>query len=100
MIQSSIQPDSIKNTTIRVDIFTSPGCTRCSKAKDQLQQLISELGPDRFEYREINIVEEIDYAVELGVLNASAIAINGSLVFAISPKAHALRNTLAACLAE
>ncbi len=100
MTQSSIQSSSIKNTKIRVDIFTSPDCRSCSQAKVKLLQFISELGPDRFEYREVNIVEEIDYAVEMGVLNASAIAINGTLVFAISPKAQVLRNKLVACLAE
>lgn len=100
MTQSNIQLSSINNTKIRVDLFTSPSCSSCSKAKGQLLQIISELGPDRFEYREVNIVEEIDFAVEMGVLNASAIAINGTLVFAISPKAQALRNKLVACLAE
>lgn len=100
MTQSSIQTCSNKNAKIRVDIFTSSSCSRCAKAKAQLQQLIKELGPEQFEYREVNIIDEIDYAVEMGVLNASAIAINGTLAFAISPKAQTLRNKLAACLAE
>ena len=100
MAQTSIQPNLKTSARIKIEIFTSPDCHRCTQAKAQLQQLIEELGPERFEYREVNIVEEIDYAVKMRVLNASAIAINGKLTFAISPNAQALRHTLLSCLAE
>ena len=100
MTQSSVQLSSNQPTRIRVEIFSSPDCNRCARAKAQLQQLIAELGPERFDYREINIIDEIDYAVALGILNASAIAINGTLAFATLPAAQALRNTLVSCLAE
>lgn len=81
---------------IRVEIFTAPSCSRCARAKAQLQQLIEELGPERFEYREVNIIEEIDYAVALGVLNASSIAIDGTLAFATLPAIPVLRRQLLA----
>ena len=37
------------------------------------------------EWRSLNVLEELDYAVELGVLSLPAIAIDGELVFAALP---------------
>ncbi|MCF6301021.1 MAG: thioredoxin family protein [Proteobacteria bacterium] len=36
-------------------------------------------------YQEVNVLEQIDYVVSLGVLNTPAIAINGKLVFRSMP---------------
>ncbi len=96
MTQSSIQSSAHPATKVRVEIFTAPACNRCTNAKAQLQQLIQELGPERFDYREVNIIDEIDYAVALGVLKASAIAIDGTLAFATLPTISALRKQLLA----
>ena len=46
------------------------------------------------QYREINVVEEIDYAVQLGVLSTPAIALNGKLVFAAPPSKAKLRQAI------
>ncbi len=42
------------------------------------------------QWREIDPVEELDYAVELGVLTLPAVAIDGKLVFSSLPTAEQL----------
>ena len=79
---------------INVDVFSSPGCGKCGHAKDVLRNLVEELGEEKFKWREINILEDIDYAVELGVLSTPSIAINGELVFKSLPSINNLREEL------
>lgn len=80
--------------TVKVEVFSSPGCTKCSHAKDVLQKIALEVGHNQIEWREVNILEELDYAVGLGVLSTPAIAINGDLVFTGMPGAAKLRKVL------
>ena len=53
---------------IEVEVFTSPGCAKCAKAKTVLRELAEEVGAGRIRWREVNILEELDHAVALGVL--------------------------------
>ncbi len=82
--------------TIKIEVFSSPGCGKCGHAKTILQKLAQELGG--IEWREVNVLEELDYAVALGVLSTPAIAIDGELVFAGLPSAAKLRADLEARL--
>lgn len=75
---------------IQVEVFTAPGCSKCGRAKDELETIVNQLGSDRFEWREVNILQEMDYAIELGVLSTPSIAINGELVFTALPSAKKL----------
>lgn len=86
--------------SVGVEIFSSPGCSKCSHAKATLQKLAQELGGERLQWREVNVLEELDYAVELGVLSTPSIAINGELVFTSLPSNKALRDTLTRYLEE
>ncbi len=79
---------------VSIEFFTTLGCNRCAAAKTTLLDLISELGQENFFYREVDIVEEVDHAVELGVLSSSSIAINGELIFAAMPSISKLRTAL------
>ncbi len=85
---------------IRVEVFSSPGCSRCDHVKDVLRKIAGELGTDRMEWREINVLDELEYAVELGVLSMPAIAIDGELVFKSHPSTHKLREVLEGRLKE
>ena len=85
---------------INVDIFSSPGCGKCGHAKEVLRDLVKELGEENFNWRNVNILEEIDYAVELGVLSTPSIAINGELIFKSLPSSSRLRETLVKLLGE
>ncbi len=60
---------------VNVDVFSSPGCGKCGHAKDILRELVEELGEEKVSWRDVNILEDIDYAVELGVLSTPSIAI-------------------------
>ncbi len=79
---------------VKVEVFSSPGCGKCTQAKSVLKVIAAELGQDRVSWREVNILEEMDYAVELGVMSTPAIAINGELTFVTLPSAAKLRSEL------
>lgn len=79
---------------IKVEVFSSPGCGKCGHARDVLRRLTAEM--DSVEWREVNVLEEMDYAVALGVLSTPAIAIDGELVFSSLPSAAKLRSALEA----
>lgn len=81
---------------LKVEVFSSPGCTRCGQAKDVLRKVVEEIGGGRIVWREVSVLEEIDYAVKLGVLSTPAIAVNGKLVFTALPSAKKLRAALEA----
>jgi len=79
---------------VKVEVFSSPGCGKCAQAKVVLKAVVNELGRDEITWREVNILEEIDYAVDLGVMSSPSIAIDGQLVFASLPSAGKLRAEL------
>ena len=79
---------------LKVEIFSSPGCSKCTQAKTVLKEIADEIGQDKVSWREVNILEEMDYAVELGVMSTPAIAINGELAFVTLPGAAKLRAAL------
>ena len=79
---------------IKVEVFSSPGCSRCGQVFDILQTITEELGAERVEWREVKVLDELDYAVELGVLSMPAIAIDGELVFKSHPSSNKLRDAL------
>lgn len=77
-----------------VEVLTASGCGRCQKAKDLARTVIAEFSEANIQYHEVNVVEDIDYAVELGVVSTPAIAINGELVFPALPSAAKLRHAI------
>ncbi len=80
--------------SVKVEVFSSPGCGKCTQAKTVLKEIAAELGQDKVNWREVNILQEMDYAVELGVMSTPAIAINGELTFVTLPSASKLRAEL------
>lgn len=84
--------------TIAIEVFTIPGCSKCSKAMNVLKEMIKNIpGTD---WREVNVLEEMDHAVELGVLSTPSIAIDGELVFTGLPSEKNLRSELASRLGQ
>jgi len=53
------------------------------------------MGHDKIIWRDINILDEMDYAAALGVMSVPAVAIDGRLAFSSLPSADALRAKLA-----
>ena len=82
------------NQLVVVEVLTASGCGRCQKAKSLVKDVISELDDANIQYREINVVEEIDYAVSLGILSTPAIALNNELVFAALPSKAKLQQAI------
>ncbi|HUF79968.1 MAG TPA: thioredoxin family protein [Burkholderiales bacterium] len=80
---------------IKVEILSAPGCSKCARAKEALKSVVNDLGQDRVAWREVDILEEMDYAVELGLMSSGGIAIDGTLVFPRLPSAEKLREELA-----
>ncbi|WP_340522334.1 thioredoxin family protein [Cupriavidus necator] len=80
---------------IKVEVFSVPGCSSCDQSRQLLKAVAAEFGEDQVVWRDVNILEEMDYAVELGVLVTPAIAIDGELVFPQLPSAARLREALA-----
>jgi glutaredoxin len=84
--------------TIRVEMFSVPGCDQCLPAREALKAVAAEL--ERVRWRDVDVLAELDYAVELGVLSPPAIAIDGVLVFPALPEPARLRAELLRRLGE
>jgi len=85
---------------LKVEVFSSPGCAKCGHAKDVLRKVAEEVGGERIEWREVNVLDDMDYAVRLGVLSTPAIAVNGELLFTGLPSERKLRKVLERRLRE
>lgn len=81
--------------SIKIEVFSTPGCRRCERARDRLKELVRGFGAEEVIWREVNVHEELDYAVELGVLTPPSMAVDGELVFAKLPTPAQLRALLA-----
>ena len=84
---------SIK-VSIQVEIFSAPNCNICGKATELMKALIDEIGNERISWRKVNVVEEIDLAVSLGIISTPSIVINNELVFSGLPTINKLREAL------
>lgn len=74
---------------MRIDVLRATGCAKCLRETPELRAAAEAVDPN-VEWRELDIVQAIDYAVELGVLKPPAVAINGELVFHSLPTTKAL----------
>lgn len=74
---------------MKIEVLLSPGCARCLGELDALRAAARQADPG-VEWQETDILDALDQAVEMGVLRAPAIAIDGALVFASLPTPDAL----------
>lgn len=79
--------------TVKVEIFHTPGCSTCVTAHEELRTVALGIVND-LDWRELNVLEQLDYAVELGVLTLPSIVIDGKLVFTSMPTVTQLRMAL------
>lgn len=84
---------------MKVEIFYAAGYTRCAAGLENLKAAARQ-AVRHLEWREINVLEEIDYAVELGVLTLPAIAVDGELVFTSLPNVRQFRYCLVRRMAK
>lgn len=85
---------------IKVEAFSTPGCSNCARGRDALKLVVDAFGQDQVTWRDVNVLEEMDHAVELGVITPPSIAIDGELVFPKFPTADKLREELMRRLAR
>jgi hypothetical protein len=81
--------------SIRIEVFSTPGCSHCERSRDGLKAVAEAFGAQRVSWRDVNVLDELDYAVKLGVLTPPSMAIDGELVFAKLPSVAMLREELA-----
>ncbi|TCT07046.1 thioredoxin family protein [Paralcaligenes ureilyticus] len=80
--------------SIKVEFFSTPGCSHCDRTRDSLKAVAQTFGEKMVVWRDINLLVELNYAVELGVLTPPSMAIDGELVFPRLPGAAKLRKEL------
>jgi len=79
---------------MKVELFALPGCQRCAQAQAELRAVAMAAGA---QWCEVDVLQSVDRAVELGVLSLPALAIDGRLVFASLPQPAQLRDALQRC---
>jgi hypothetical protein len=78
---------------MKVEMFYTPGCSACVATHDKLRAAAREV-VSNIEWRDLNVVENVDRAVELGVLTVPSIVIDGELVFTSMPTITQMRREL------
>ena len=81
-------------TMIVVELFTSPGCSRCRRAAGRLKAVLERMESEEFSWREVDAIREFDRAVALGVQRTPAVVIDDELVFTGLPSEAELRRAL------
>ena len=84
----------MSSTPVDIEVFTSSYCQRCKRASTLVQQLLEEEPFSRLNWRQVDVVEEIDHTVALGIVATPAIAIGGRCRFTTLPSAASLRQAL------
>jgi hypothetical protein len=79
---------------MKVEIFYTPGCSACVAQHDELRAAAQAAVGD-LEWRDVNVLHDIDRAVDLGVVTLPAIVIDGELVFTSMPTVAQFRKALA-----
>lgn len=74
---------------MKLELFQATGCRSCAAKRDALKIVAQRFALD-LQWRDVDITAEIDYAVELGVMNLPAMAVDGQLVFSSLPTAAQL----------
>jgi hypothetical protein len=70
---------------IKVELIAVAGCSKCVGKRDRLKSAAKAVAKAQLVWREVDVLDEMDYVVGLGVLTLPAIAINGKLVFKTLP---------------
>lgn len=81
-------------SAVKIEVFSSPGCSKCKKAIQEIIRLLKEMGDPGWEIKEVNVLENLEYAVQSGVVTTPSIAINGKIVFQGLPSRKALQDLL------
>jgi hypothetical protein len=78
---------------MKIEMFYTPGCSACVVQHDELRAAAQAAVKD-VEWRDINVLDNVDRAVDLGVLTLPSIIIDGEVVFTSMPTVSQLRKAL------
>lgn len=78
---------------MKVEMFYTPGCSGCVAQHDELRAAAQAAVKD-LEWHDVNVLDDIDRAVDLGVLTLPSIVIDGELAFTSMPTAAQFRKAL------
>ena len=78
---------------MKVELFYSPSCSQCAAAREGLKAT-AERTVTGIEWHEVNVLEDLDHAVELGVLTLPAVVVDDELLFSSLPTPRQLRDAL------
>lgn len=78
---------------MKIEVFATTGCKRCVAAEDELKSVAAAVS-NAIEWRTVDVLEELDYAVDLGVLNLPSVAVDGELLFTSLPSPARFREVL------
>ncbi|MGH8131266.1 MAG: glutaredoxin family protein [Steroidobacteraceae bacterium] len=76
---------------VNLELFYSPYCSRCHKARQQLRALTTAWPDGELVLREHDVVKALARAVAVGVRATPALAIDGELLAGPVPSPRALR---------
>jgi len=79
---------------VHLELFYSPYCQRCRKAREQVRSFASNWPAERLQFRELDVLKELDRAVAVGVLQTPSLAIDGELIAGPIPSPRALQTLL------
>jgi hypothetical protein len=78
---------------MKVELFYTPGCSACLAQHDELRAAARAVVDD-LEWHDVNVLDNVDRAVDRGVLTLPSIVIDGEVVFTSTPTVAQLRKAL------
>lgn len=78
---------------MKLELFQTSGCSSCAESRDLLKFAAEEVAPEVV-WRDVDVTQELDYAVALGVMSLPALAIDGTLAFSSLPSVGQLKAEL------
>lgn len=78
---------------MKIEMFYTPGCSACVAQHDELRAAAQAAVTD-VEWHDVNVLDNIDRAVDVGVLTLPSIVIDGALAFTSIPTVAQFHKTL------
>jgi thioredoxin 1 len=78
---------------MRIELFHTAGCSSCAQAREALKSTAEQTVPGVV-WRDVDVTDELDYAVDLGVMGLPALAVDGRLAFSSLPTTAQLKAEL------
>lgn len=78
---------------MKIELFQAAGCASCAVSREALKSVAEQAVPG-LQWRDVDVMKELDYAVELGVISLPAVAVDGQVVFSSLPTPAQLKKEL------